>query len=438
MSSLPQVAIVGRANVGKSSLFNRFVGRRQAIVADEAGTTRDAVTAVIERKQGSFRLVDTAGLKAADDEFELSIQDQIHEAAQHAALILVVVEAATQITEEDQRVIKTALKTGQPVALVVNKLDQAHDIDISHWQQTALREVFEMSALHGQGMEQLEAFVAKKLPKASAPDKPDDILRVALIGRPNAGKSTLFNALAKKQQAVVGDVAGTTRDINAVQLRYHGQTIELLDTAGVRKPGSVEHGVEKFSVMRTLHAIDIADVCLMVMDANELHVHMDKKLAGMIAEAGKGLVMVVSKWDEVEKDDKTHDQLGRRIANNFQHVWWAPLIFTSGVSGQNVNKLMEVVTDIDSRRKQELKTTELNQLLQTVVNQHPPAAHGVYPKLKYVTQTDTDPPEITVHGRNIDGVHFSYRRFLDKALRHNWDLSGTPVTIKFKAEKGKK
>jgi GTP-binding protein len=182
----------------------------------------------------------------------------------------------------------------------------------------------------------------------------------------------------------------------------------------------------------------MADVCLMVMDANELHVQMDKKLAGMIAEAGKGLVMVVSKWDEVEKDDYTHDQLARRLANNFQHVWWAPLIFTSGVSGQNVNKLMEIVTDIVSRRKQELKTTELNDLLHTVISQHPPAAHGIYPKLKYATQTSSSPPEITIHGRNLDGLHFSYRRFLDKALRHNWDLSGTPVTLKFKAEKGKK
>jgi len=433
MSSLPQVAIVGRANVGKSSLFNRLVGQRQAIVANQPGTTRDVVTAVVDNGQHSFRLVDTAGLKTAADEFELSIQDQIHEAAANAAAILVVVEAGTVVTDEDQRVIKTALKSGKPLALIVNKFDQAHKKSTSHWQETAIRTVIKASAIHGTGASKILQFLAETIPPAKA-DKPDNVLRIALIGRPNAGKSTLFNALADKQQAATSPLAGTTRDVNRVSLRYHGRDVELLDTAGVRRSGKIDRGVEHFSVMRSLDAIDQADICLLVMDADELNVHMDQKLAGMIAEAGKGLVMVVSKWDTIEKDEYTHDGFAKKMANNFQHVWWAPLIFTSGVTDQNVNKLVQIATEIDERRHQELKTTELNKVLQAVLAHHPPAAHGVYPKIKYLTYTSSAPPEITLFGRHLDSLHFSWRRFFDKALRHNWDFSGTPIVIKTKSE----
>jgi GTP-binding protein len=436
MNTLPQVAIVGRTNVGKSSLFNRLVGRRQAIVANESGTTRDNVTAQIKLADHHLRIVDTAGLKSPEDEFELSIQDQIHEAAQNSALILVVVEAATTVTEEDLRVMKTALKTGQPVALIVNKIDQAHELDTSHWQQTPLRTIFTISATHGQGMDALEEFIVQNTPKANA-NTDDDSIRVALIGRPNAGKSTLFNSIAQKQQAIVGDVAGTTRDINSIDIKYHGQTITFLDTAGVRKPGKVESGVEQFSVMRTLQAIDMADICLLVMDANELNVQSDKRLAGMITDSYKGLVMAVTKWDTIEKDEKTQDKTALRLANNFQHAWWAPLIFLSGETGNNVNNLFELITDIHKRRGQEMKTSELNRLLKTLVSQHPPSAHGVYPKLKYMTQTGTYPPTLAIHGRNLDGVHFSYRRFIDKALRDNWDLSGTPIKVEFKGDDSK-
>lgn len=433
MSRLPIVAIVGRANVGKSSIFNRLVGQRQAIVANEPGTTRDSVTATVQRKGQTYRLVDTAGLKKPGDEFEASIQDQINEATQAADVILVTVEAQAPITDEDRQVIKHALKSGKPATLVINKIDQAQKTDVTHWEKTGIRTSHKTSTMHGTGFGKLEDFIFEHIPEIKVEDDTTKTT-VALIGRPNVGKSQLFNAMLKKQQAVVADVAGTTRDVNRQQLTYYGQTIELLDTAGIRRPGKVERGVEHFSVLRTMQAIDEADVCLLVMDVNELNVTMDQKLAGIIAKAGKGLILVVSKWDSAEKDGYTHDYIAKTITHHYQHVWWTPLIFTSAVTGQNVTKLFELVQEIVEHRAEKMETKDLNNMLQAVMSHHPPAGKKVHPKLKYVTQTGSNPPTVTIHGRNTKAVHRSYKRFIEKAMRHNWDLSGTPVWIDFKEQ----
>ena len=365
MKKLPIVAIVGRANVGKSSLFNRFVEKRQAIIADEPGTTRDAVYGKVHLPRQSFWLVDTAGLKSAEDEFELSIQDQIQEAAEAADILLVVIEHGVGITDEDRRVAKMALKSQKPVYLVVNKADDAKESDIEPFRRLGIKEIFLTSAVHNRGIEELADYIAGGLPKVK--DKADpNTLRISFIGRPNVGKSSLFNTLLAKQKAVVADVAGTTRDVNRQETRYHGTSVELLDTAGIRRSGKIERGIEHFSVLRALAAIEESDICCMVMDATELNTKLDQRIAGLIREAGRGVIIVVSKWDLVDKDAYTRDQMAAEIAREFPFISWAPLIFTSSETGQNVSKLFDLAFEIIEARSQQIQTKDLNRWLKEV------------------------------------------------------------------------
>lgn len=430
---IPVVAIIGRANVGKSSIFNRLVGYRQAIVADEAGTTRDSVTALVSLdEEHAVRLVDTAGLKRAEDDFEASIQEQIVEATEAADVILFAVEANIPMTDEDHRIAKLALKSQKPIILLMNKEDRAKPNELEAWKKSGIRDRISTSAIHDRGFVALKNRLIKLLPKGKAPEE-NDTLTIALVGRPNVGKSYLFNTLAKKQQAVVANVAGTTRDVNRADITYYGRTIRLLDTAGIRRPGKVKKGVEQFSVLRTMAAIDQADVCLLLMDVNELNVTMDQKLAGIIADSGKGLILVVSKWDSLEdKDAYSQNKIGSWVARNYQHVAWARLIFTSALTGQNVTNIFEQVLEIQENRAQKMATAELNKLLRKVVAHHPPAGPAgkkIYPKLKYAVQTDTNPPEVTIYGSHAKSLHFSYKRFIEKAIRENWDLDGVPLKI---------
>ena len=260
---------------------------------------------------------------------------------------------------------------------------------------------------------------------------------IAIIGRPNVGKSYLFNTLAGKQQALVANVAGTTRDLNRVQVGYHGQTIELVDTAGIRRQGKQEVGIEKFSVLRTLSAIEESDICFLLMDVNELNVALDQKLAGIIAEAGKGLVLVVSKWDSVmDKDAYTRDALAPKISYNFDFVPWAPLIFTSSVTGQNVTKLFDLALDIRARQQQDTKTRILNDLLQKAVQKHPPAGlKNTHPKLRYMVQTDKTPPWFVIYGSNLKFVHWSYKRYLERLVRETYNYAGVPIKFSYRDEK---
>ena len=285
-------------------------------------------------------------------------------------------------------------------------------------------------------MQKLMRLIAEHLPKTTPAANDDARLKIALIGRPNVGKSYLFNTLAGKQQALVANIAGTTRDVNRVTVKYKGQNIELLDTAGIRRSGKQEQGIEKFSVLRTLAAIDEADVCLLLMDVNELNTQLDQKLAGLIKEAGKGLVLVVTKWDIAEdRDAYTRDDLAPRIAHEFAFVPWAPLVFTSAVTGQNVTKLFEIASEIHMRRQQQFKTTQLNKILQECVAKHPPAGlKNTYPKLRYMVQTDVSPPWFVVFGSNLKLLHWSYKRYLEKQIRQQFDLIGTPVMFSFRQE----
>ena len=435
-SKLPTVAIIGQANVGKSSLFNRMVRAQQAIVAREAGTTRDNVLGRVEHRYHEFWLVDTAGLKDPNDEFEASIQEQITEAADAADVILVVVDSTQYVSDQDRFVAKKALKSKKPVILVTNKADLKSSLSEDEFKRLGIKTILRASAEHNQGINPILDEIVEHIP-AKHEDIDDDILRVALIGRPNVGKSNLFNTLAGKQQALVANIAGTTRDVNRVSIRYSGRTIELLDTAGMRKPGKQEVGIEKFSVLRTLQAIEEADVCFLLMDVNELNTQLDQRLAGIIDEAGKGMVIVVSKWDSVEgKDAYTRDALAPQIARTFKFTPWAPLIFTSSVTGQNVTKLFDLALDIEARRKMQTKTRTLNDLLQKAVQKHPPAGlKNTHPKLRYIVQTDTAPPWFVIYGSNLKFVHWSYKRYLERLIRETYNFAGTPIRFSFRDEK---
>lgn len=434
---LPTVAIVGQTNVGKSSLFNRMVGWQQAIVAREAGTTRDRVVGKVDYSDSHhFWLVDTAGLKNAEDEFEASIQDQIQEASDAADVILVVLDSTAIASDDDRSIAKKALKSKKPVILVLNKVDKGEALPSEEFLRLGIKQIMRTSAEQGRGIDDLLKEITKLIPPAK--DIPsDNVLRIALIGRPNVGKSYLFNTLAGKQQAIVADVAGTTRDINRVRIRYHNRDVELLDTAGVRRSGKIEVGIERFSVIRTLKAIEEADVCLLLMDVNEVSVALDQKLAGMIKEAGKGLVLVVSRWDTL--DDKTpfsRDEIAHQLTNSYQHVPWAPLLFTSAVTGQNVSKIFDLATEIDGRRKQQFKTSELNKILQQCVATHPPAGlKNRHPRLRYMVQTDVGPPWFVIFGSQLSFLHWGYKRFLEHSMRDAYDFTGTPIMFSFREEK---
>lgn len=473
-NKVPIVAIVGRANVGKSSLFNTILERREAIVAREAGTTRDSIMAKAEWQGQNFWLVDTAGMKDAEDEFEFTIQEQILQAADSADIIWVVVEADVVITEEDRRVAKLALKSKKPVFLVVNKVDKARGKLADNYQRLGIKHIFETSTTQNRGVESLLNTLIENIPKATIKED-DDRLKIALLGRPNVGKSYLFNTLSKKQQAIVADVAGTTRDINRSIVRYKTREIEIMDTAGIRRNGKIERGIEHFSVIRSLAAIEQADVCLLLLDVNELNVQLDQKIAGMIKEAGKGLIIVVSKWDQVAdlqekaeakaaeeaakpeevltkkekktlsktlkyrddgaigKDAYTRDTLAGQIAAAFNFVPWAPLIFTSAVTGKNVSNIFEVALEIDERRKRVIPTPELNRWLQTVIHSHPPAGlKNHQPKLNYMVQeTDNPIPAFKVFGASTKFLHWSYKRYMERNLREKYDYAGSPIQLWF-------
>jgi GTP-binding protein len=429
---LPIVAIVGRANVGKSSLFNAIIDRREAIVANEPGTTRDSIMAKASHGDHDFWLVDTAGVKTPEDDFEFTIQEQIEQAAESADVIWVMTEANVMITDEDRRVAKMALKSGKPTFLVVNKIDKARRLDIANFQRLGIKDIIGTSATHKEGIDQLLGKLVDVIPAVTAVED-DNRLHVALLGRPNVGKSALFNSLAKKQQAIVADRAGTTRDINRAVVRYEGKEIELMDTAGIRRSGKIGQGIEHFSVLRSLSAIEQSDICLLLMDANELNVGLDQKIAGMVKDAGKGLILVVSKWDSVEKTAFTRDELAPQIANTYDFVPWAPLIFTSAVSGQNVTKLFDLVLQIASMRETRLSTRQLNDWLKRVIDNHPPAGlKNRAPKLNYIVQEDDNPtPAFKVFGSHTKFIHWSYRRYMERNLREKFGFEGTPVQFWF-------
>lgn len=428
------VVLIGRPNVGKSSLFNRLTGSRQAITHDTAGTTRDANYAGVTWTGYHFTLVDTAGLARPGNTIEEQSQEQLEAAIAAADVVVQVVDATTMVTAQDEQAARLAHKSGKPFLVAVNKVDANRQVMLDDYRRLGADALAPVSAVQGQGTGDLLDLICSRL-RQLPPPPPDGRLRLALLGRPNVGKSSLLNTLVGKQTAVVSGVPGTTRDVSSQEVRYHGRTIELLDTAGLRRPGRVEDGVEKYSVLRTLSSIKQADICALLIDATEPSVAMDQHIAGLIAEAGKGLILVVNKWDAVEKDAGTQAALTRRLEHDFPFVGWAPLVFTSALTGLNAAKLFELASQIDEQRHTKVPTGPLNRLIEKLVAQQPPAGIKRFvPKIQYATQTGTEPPEFTIFGPHVDRLHFSYQRYLENGLRQEFGFTGTPVRLAFRAK----
>jgi GTP-binding protein len=432
----PLVAIVGRPNVGKSSLFNRLTGTRSAITDGRAGTTRDANYGNVDWGGKRFTIVDTAGLSRADGEIELQAQDQIKAIASTAAIIVVAVDAATMVTSEDQDAARLALKTGKPVVLALSKADTAGNMVADEFRRLGIADIIPVSAIHGRGTGDLLDALVAKLERVPVKDETAP-LKLALVGRPNVGKSSILNALIGKQKSIVSNIPGTTRDVTSDFIKAHNREIELLDTAGLRRRGKIEPGVEKYSSLRTLTAIYEADVCVLVLDASDGVVATDLNIAGQVIEAGKGLILVMNKWDIVDKDDKTQAVMTHKLRQDFQFVHWAPLVYTSATTGLHLTKILDLVVEIEQRRKIVLPTGPLNRLVEALVAKQPPAGlKGKFPKVNYVTQTGTNPPAITVFCTYPDLIHFSYRRYMENNIRENYDLTGTPIHLDFRHKHG--
>ena len=444
MRKLPIVALIGQTNAGKSSILNRMAHKNIAIVAREEGTTRDNVVARIDDR---FILVDTAGLKDPSDDFEASIQDQIQDTIDMADVILVTLDSTKYFDHRDAKIAKDALRSGKKVYLVLNKCDLAESLPITEFRALGIapENTFYISATTGVGVKQL----MEVLPKEKVSEKSQNTLKIALIGRPNVGKSSLFNSLAKKQQAIVSSRQGTTRDINRVQVKYKGREIEILDTAGLRKPGKREVGIEKFSAIRTLAAIEEADVCALLVDATEPHSKLDQALAGQIIDAGKGIIMVVTKADMLENAEPTNyfgeENVGNRTAadflidaleKDFDFIPYAPVLLTSSKTGLNVTQLFELTLEIEDNRHLEIKTSDLNKILNEAIIAHPPAGlKNTRPKPKYIVQTDTCPPWFVVHGHDLGLLHWSWKRFLERKIRERYPYIGTPIMFSFRDDK---
>ena len=444
MKQLPIVALIGQTNAGKSSILNRMAHKNIAIVAREEGTTRDNVVARIDDR---FILVDTAGLKDPSDDFEASIQDQIQDAIDMADVILVTLDSTKYFNHRDAKIAKDALRSKKKVFLVLNKCDLAESLPLTEFRAlgVAPEDTFYVSATTGTGMKQL----LDNLPNEKHPEKVKDNLKIALIGRPNVGKSSLFNSLAKKQQAIVSSRQGTTRDINRVQIKYKGQEIEILDTAGLRKPGKREVGIEKFSAIRTLAAIEEADICALLVDATEPHSKLDQALAGQIVEAGKGIIMVVTKVDTLEDATPTNyfgeESVSNRTAaeflidsleKDFDFIPYAPVLLTSSKTGLNVTQLFELTLEIENNRHLEIKTSDLNKILNEAIIAHTPAGlKNTHPKPKYIVQTDTCPPWFVVHGHDLGLLHWSWKRYLERKIREKYPFMGTPIMFSYRSDK---
>lgn len=443
MKRLPIVALIGQTNAGKSSILNRMAHKNIAIVAREEGTTRDNVSAKID---GSFILVDTAGLKDPTDDFEASIQDQILDAIDSADVILVVLDSSKYFDHKDAKIAKDALKSGKEVFLVLNKCDLSESLPVTEFRALGIdpKNIFYVSATTGKGIDKLKEI----LPKEKSNEKSENILKLALIGRPNVGKSSLFNTLSKKQQAIVSSRQGTTRDVNRVNVKYKGREIEILDTAGLRRPGKREVGIEKFSAIRTLAAIEEADVCCLLVDSTEPHVKLDQTLAGQIVEDGKGIIMVVTKADLLENAEPTNyfgeeniknrtaaDFLLDDLERDFNFLPFAPVILTSSETGKNVTQIFELALGVDKARHTEIPTSELNKILAEAIIEHIPAGlKNTRPKPKYLVQTDVCPPWFVLHGHSLGLLHWSWKRFLERKIREKYPMIGTPIMFSYRSD----
>jgi len=430
----PLVAIVGRQNVGKSTLFNRIVGRRQAIVEDLPGTTRDRLYADAEWQGRAFTLVDTGGLVLGSNDSLLNqVRAQAQQAASDADIIIFVTDVMAGMTTMDEEIVDILRRTHKPIVLAANKAETAdRRLEAAEFYALGLGEVHAISALHGTGVADLLDAVAASFPKAEEePEEP--ALRIAIVGRTNVGKSSLLNALLREERTIVSEVAGTTRDAIDTILRWHGQSVVLIDTAGIRKRGKVAPGVEKYSVLRALKALDRADVALLVVDASEGVTTQDAHIAGYILESAKSVVVVVNKWDLVTKDSGTMDAYREYVWRELRFIPYAPVEFISALKRQRIERVLQTAVRVHQQRFQRIPTSALNDIVQdSLVRHNPPSKAGKRLTFYYATQPAVDPPTLVFFVNDSKLVHFSYQRYLENRIRERWGFEGTPLILHFR------
>ena len=429
----PTVAIIGKPNVGKSTFFNYIVGSRISIVEDTPGVTRDRVYAETNWRGREFTVIDTAGIEPeSEDIIKSQMREQAKIAIEIADVIIFLTDVKQGVTAADQEIALMLKKSKKPVVLVCNKADNMSrdKNEIYEFYNLGIGEPYPISAANALGIGDVLDAIFEKLPEKKAGEDEDDRIRVAVIGKPNVGKSSLINKILGQNRTIVSSIAGTTRD--AIDTEYQNQygKYVLIDTAGIRRKSKVKESIEKFSIMRTLLAIERADVCLMMIDANEGVTDQDAKIAGEAHEAGKGVIIVVNKWDEYEKETGTLEKYKKEVYNKLSYLSYAPIIFISAKTGQRVDKLFTMINNVAEQNAMRVSTSVLNQVInEAIAVVQPPSDKGKRLKILYGTQVSTKPPTFVIFVNNKELFHFSYERYLVNQIRKEFGLVGTPIRI---------
>ena len=426
------VCLVGKPNVGKSSIFNRLIKENKSIIMDTPGVTRDRIYGTVYHNNYKFHLIDTGGISLGDDDFQKDILAQATLAIDEADLVLFVVDGIEDIDASDRKVAEILHRSSKPVIVVVNKLDNDKRKDnLYNFYELGFSELVAVSASHNIGINELLNTITKDLPEEDIID--DDTIKFSIIGRPNVGKSSLINALLNEDRAIVSDIAGTTRDAIDTKFKYNHEEITVIDTAGMRKKGKIYESVEKYSLIRSLKAIDRSDVCVLVIDASTGIIEHDKHIASYALDAGKGIVICVNKWDTINNPDSDIKHWKEEIKNEFQFIPYAHVVFLSAKTKKRVSTLMPEVINAYNNNRKEVKTSLLNNIIMEAVSLHePPSYKGKRLKIYFVSQTGNCPPKFTFSVNNKGLVHFSYERYLENQIRNNIDFDGTPIILQFK------
>ena len=432
---LPIVAIVGRPNVGKSTLFNKIAGSRIAIIEDVPGVTRDRLYEEVSYLNKPFYLVDTGGIDLGDEKFNDEIKMQAEIAINEADVVIFVVDAKDGITSNDLVVRDILRKSNKKIIVAINKMDNKDSYDnIYDFYELGFDNYIPISAIHNTGYIELMDEVTSGFRTKDESDE-DERLKIAIIGRPNVGKSSLTNAILNEDRVVVSDVAGTTRDSINTVFKYHDEEFVLIDTAGMRKKGKVYESVEKYSLFRSMNSIDKSDICLLVIDAEDGIKEHDKHIAGYAIERGKGLIIVVNKWDAVENANIS--EFKKLVRSEFQFATYAPVVFLSALTKKRIHTLMPEVLKVKENISREIKTSVLNEVIEDAYSLNPaPSYKGKRLKIFFVSQTGVKPPKFTFRVNSKGLVHFSYERYLENKLRENFELEGTPIVLQFKNRNG--
>lgn len=427
----PVVAIVGRPNVGKSTIFNRIVGERVSIVEDIPGVTRDRLYSAADWLTHEFNLIDTGGIEIGDEPFLEQIRQQAEIAIHEADVIIFLTNGREGVTAADEQVAKILYKTKKPVVLAINKIDNPDMRGMIYdFYSLGFGEPFPISGSHGLGLGDLLDAVAKSFPTEEEEEYPENVIKFSLIGRPNVGKSSLVNSFLGADRVIVSEIAGTTRDAIDSQYEYEDQPYVIIDTAGMRKRGKVYETTEKYSVLRALRAIERSDVVLVILNAEEGIQEQDKKIAGYAHEAGKAIIIVVNKWDTIEKDDKTMNVMTKKIRAHFLFLDYAPIIFVSATTKQRVHAILPIINRVSENHAMRVTSSVLNEVIEDAVARNPaPTDKGRRLRIYYVTQVAIKPPTFVVFVNEPDIMHFSYERFLENRIRDSFDFEGTPIRL---------